>query len=134
MSNPGRHVRISWSFNEYFVGTVDGLRIRIEASEAANMPNKIFAYQLVPAGPADAEPIGMFDHVCSPSDLQEYPEDEPVPTVRPAWFRLAYVDLLLRSRAEVDDLLHGVLQDVAGLKAALDAVDDITASGTIVIS
>ena len=126
-----RRIKLTWQVSRYYASSTDGIRVRIEASEANLMPSKIFAYQLLPVGPADAERVGMFDHVCSPSDLVEYPEDEPVATLRPAWFRLNYVDVLLRSRTEVDAFIRDVTGDVTSLKETLDVADNLTPTGTI---
>lgn len=126
-----RRIKLTWQVSRYYANSTDGIRVRITASDANLMPNKIFAYQLMPIGSADAERVGMFDHVCSPVDLEEYPEDEPVATLRPAWFRLAYVDVLLRSRTEVDAFIRDVTADVQSLKEVLDVADDLQPSGTL---
>lgn len=126
-----RRIKLTWQVSRYYAHSTDGIRVRIEASDANLMPNKIFAYQLMPIGPAEAERAGMFDHVCSPSDLEEYPEDEPVPTERPAWFRLNYVDVLLRSRTEVDSFIKDVTADVQSLKEVLDTADQLLPDGSI---
>lgn len=126
-----RRIKLTWQVSRYYASSTDGIRVRITASNANLMPSKIFAYQMMPVGPADAERVGMFDHVCSPSDLEEYPEDEPTPTLRPAWFRLDYVDVLLRSRTEVDAFIRDVTDDVRGLKEVLDVADNLQPSGTL---
>lgn len=126
-----RRIKLTWQVSRYYASSTDGFRVRIEASDAHLMPDKVFAYQLMPVGPADAERAGMFDHVCSPTDLEEYPEDEPTPSVRPAWFRLAYVDVLLRSRTEVDAFIADVTDDIRGLKATLDTADNLIEGASI---
>jgi len=126
-----RRIKLTWQVSRYYASSTDGIRVRITASNANLMPSKIFAYQMMPIGPADVERVGMFDHVCSPSDLEEYPEDEPTTTLRPAWFRLDYVDVLLRSRTEVDAFIRDVTDDVRGLKEVLDVADNLQPSGTL---
>ncbi|NDD52289.1 hypothetical protein EBZ39_00155 [bacterium] len=126
-----RRIKLTWQVSRYYASSTDGIRVRIEASDANLMPAKIFAYQLMPIGPAEAERVGTFDHVCSPSDLEEYPENEPIATLRPAWFRLNYVDVLLRSRTEVDAFIRDVTSDVQALKDTLDTADNLTAAGTV---
>lgn len=120
-----RRVKLTVHVSRYFLGSTDGIRVRIEASNANLMPSKIFAYLLMPVGPQAESRAGMFDHICSPSDLEEYPEDEPVTSARPAWFRLDYVDVLLRSREEVHDFIADVKQDVEALKRTLDVMDSV---------
>ncbi|NDE17361.1 hypothetical protein EBZ80_20765, partial [bacterium] len=107
----------------------DGIRVRITASNAANMSDKIFAYQMLPLKPGASEKVGAFDHVCSPTDLEEYPEDDPIMNARPAWFRLNYVDVLLRSRAEVKSFIESVIDDVQRLKTTLDLTDTLLPGG-----
>lgn len=127
-----RRIKLTWQTSRYYASSTDGngIRVRITASDANLMPEKIFAYQVLPMKPTEEDKVGVFDHVCSAVDLEEYPEDEPLPTVRPAWFRLDYVDVLLRSRAEVDAFIKDVIDDVQGLKVTLDVADSLVAPGT----
>jgi hypothetical protein len=125
----GRHVRLTWQVSRYNFNSVDGIRVRITASDAMLMPEKIFAYLLLPMKPGEDERVGAFDHVCSPTDLEEYPEDDPIPNYRPEWCRLNYVDVLLRSRAEVESFIENVLEDVQRLKDTLDLADDLLPGG-----
>jgi hypothetical protein len=122
-----RRVKLTWQVSRYYASSTDGngVRVRITASDANLMSEKIFAYQVLPMKPNEETKVGVFDHVCSAVDLEEYPEDEPLPTMRPAWFRLDYVDVLLRSRAEVDAFIKDVIDDVQGLKVTLDVADNL---------
>lgn len=126
-----RRIKLTWHISRYYAHSTDGIRVRIETSDANLMPAKVFAYQMMPIGPAEAERAAMFDHVCSPSDLEEYPEDEPIATMRPAWFRLNYVDVLLRSRTEVDSFIRDVTADVQSLKEVLDVADELIPEGEL---
>ena len=127
----GRRINITWQVSRYNFATTDGIRVRIEASAAALMPAKIFAYLTLPIKPGEEERIGAFDHVCSPTDLEEYPEDTPIADMRPEWFRLNYVDVLLRSRAEVSAFIRDVVEDVQRLKTTLDTADTLLPGGQI---
>lgn len=127
--NNGRHVKLTWQVSRYNYETTDGIRVRITATDGVQMPNKIFAYQMLPLRPGAQERVGAFDHVCSPTDLEEYPEDDPLPNYRPAWFRLNYVDVLLRSRAEVKAFIEDVIEDVQRLKTTLDVTDTLLPGG-----
>lgn len=126
-----RRIKLTWQVSRYYASSTDGngIRVRITASNANLMPTKIFAYMLMPVRPGDDFRVGAFDHVCSAVDLEEYPEDDPIPNVRPAWFRLEYVDVLLRSREEVDAFIRDVTNDVNALKATLDVSDDLLPGG-----
>lgn len=126
-----RNIHLTWSVSRYLAYQTDGIRVRIEADDANLMPTKIFAYQMLPVKPGEEDRVGTFDHVCSPVDLEEYPEDQPLPNSRPAWFRLDYVDVLLRSRAEVKAFINSVVEDVNALKTTLDITEDLVQDGDL---
>lgn len=125
----GRNIHLTWSVSRYNYHSTDGVRVRITADSARLMTTKVFAYQMMPLKPTEEERVGSFDHVCSPVDLEEYPEDEPIENSRPAWFRLNYVDVLLRSRAEVKAFVQDVIEDVRRLKSTLDIMDNLLPGG-----
>lgn len=126
-----RNVHLTWSVSRYHMNNVDGIRVRIEADDSNLMPTKIFAYQMLPFKPGEFEQVGAFDHVCSAVDIEEYPEDEPLANSRPQWFRLDYVDVLLRSREEVREFINSVLEDVQILKNTLDITEDLVPNGDV---
>jgi hypothetical protein len=124
-----KSVHLTWSVSRYIDNATDGIRVRIVADQAVDMPTKIFAYMLSPMKPSVGEKVANFDHVCSPVDLEEYPEDEPLPGLRPEWFRLNYVDILVRSRAEAHDFIKDVIEDVQRLKTTLNLMDNLVPGG-----
>lgn len=124
-----RNIHLEWAVSRYDINDIDGIRIRITATQATNMPTKIFAYQMQPVKPGGTQQIAAFDHVCSSVDLEEYPEDEAEPNSRPAWFRLNYVDVMVRSREEAREFINSVLEDVKLLKNTLDIADDLLPGG-----
>lgn len=126
-----RRIHLTWTISRYNYHATDGIRVRIEANSAQNMPNKVFAYLMQPLIPGEESRVGSFDHVCSPTDLEEYPEDAPIPLQRPEWFRLNYVDVVLRSRTEVHAFIRDVADDVYRLKSALDLMDHMLPGGEI---
>jgi hypothetical protein len=125
----GRAIRLTWQVSNYHYHATDGIRVRITADQAVDMDDKIFAYLLLPMKPETGTRVGAFDHVCSPVDLVEYPEDEPIPGNRPEWFRLNYVDVLLRSRTEVHTFIADVVSDVKRLKNTLNLMDNLLPGG-----
>jgi|688.fasta_scaffold201458_2 hypothetical protein len=124
-----RNVHLEWSVSRYDINDIDGIRVRITATEANNMPTKIFAYQMLPVRPGATEQVAAFDHVCSSVDLEEYPENQAFPNSRPAWFRLDYVDVMVRSREETREFIINILEDVQLLKNTLDIADDLLPGG-----
>lgn len=126
-----RRIHLTWNVSRYYMNDIDGIRVRIEADSSNLMPTKIFAYQMMPFKPGEFEQVGAFDHVCSAVDLEEYPEDEPLLNVRPQWFRLNYVDVLLRSREEVRAFINSVMEDVQILKNTLDITEELVPAGDV---
>jgi hypothetical protein len=124
-----RNIRLEWAVSRYDINDIDGIRVRITATQANNMPTKIFAYQMLPVRPGGTQQVATFDHVCSSVDLEEYPEDQALPNSRPAWFRLNYVDVMVRSRDETREFINSVLEDVQLLKNTLDITDDLLPGG-----
>lgn len=129
----GRSITLVHAASRYVYNRIDGIRVRIQAVEATGMTTKVFAYLMSPTNPQTLAKKGVFDHVCSPVDLEEYPEDEPVANSVPAWFRLNYVDVLLRSRQEADDFIEQVFNDVRALKLTLNVQDTVETVDTEVI-
>ncbi len=127
----GRRVHLVWTVSRYNYNGIDGIRVKIEADTAEMMPRKIFAYLMLPMKPGAEGREGAFDHVCSPTDLEEYPEDEPIPEQRPEFFRLDYIDVVLRSRSEVHAFIRDVAEDVYTLKRTLDLTDRMLPGGEI---
>lgn len=83
--------------------------LNVEVVEASGIPSKIFVYHQSPAG-LDGNTFAEFDHVATPVDFQEIPEDaasETVPWYRTdkcvAWFRCVS-DLELAKQLFVDDI------------------------------
>lgn len=128
--NSGRRIHLTWAVSRFNFENTDGVRVRITAANAELMPNKIFAYLLMPMKPGAGQRVGAFSHICSPTDLAEYPEDEPIPGHRPEWFRLDYVDVHLRSRSEAKKLIQDIYDDVQNLKNTLDLMDTLLPGGS----
>ena len=126
-----RRIHLTWSVSRYLVNNMDGVRVRIVATDSNLMPTTVFAYQIQPLAPEQTEPVAAFDHVCSAVDLEEYPETTPLENVRPAWFRLNYVDVLLRTRDEAKDFIDSVVADVRMLKDTLDITETLDLTGSL---
>jgi hypothetical protein len=108
----------------YVPNVVDGFRFTLQVTGAAMMPTKIFRYRLVPTrvnggnvntSPTAIELKGVFDGVCSPADLEDFPEDWPAQNARPPWYRLDTVDLIVRSRFIAQDAYAAILFEVTRL-------------------
>ena len=127
--NPDRGIRITWASSRYVLGRHDGIRIRIDVNEVCEvLDDRLFAYRMLPINPQTGSMAGHFSHVCSPTDLHEFPADAPIAGQEPAWFRLSYVDVLVRSQAEADNFLDAVKEDIQRLKTTLDTIDTLEAT------
>lgn len=126
-----RRIKIRWATSRFILGRIDGIRVRIDAVCSSNMPARVFAYRMLPTDPATGAQAGWFSHVCSPTDIEEFPANSPIPGHLPEWYRLDYVDIFLRSREEADAFITDVRSDVRRLKTTLDIMDSIETEGAV---
>lgn len=121
-----RGIKISWQYSRYRLQLHDGIRVRIEViCQEGFKDANIFAYRFLTTDPQTGQKEGFFSHVCSPTDMEEYGANAPIPGLRPEWFRLSYVDVLLRSMAEVDAFVTDIRDDIRRLKRTLDTMDTL---------
>ena len=118
---------------KYVINNVDGFRMKIEAYDANRMSNAIFRYLRGPMGAHSPIYPDDFDGVCSPSDLEEFQEEEPYAGANPAWFRLSTVDLVFRSQTTADEAWDMIVKDVSVLVSTLDIMDSIQPEKVVVI-
>lgn len=116
-------VKLTWASSYYRYGEHDGIRVRITADCGNNVSEKIFAYRMLPTSLHGTE--GHYSHVCSPVDLADYPADEPLSGASPEWFRLSYVDVLVRSVEEAENFVTIVREDVRRLIHTLDTTETL---------
>ncbi len=127
-----RSIRLVWASSHYTFGRDDGVRVRFDVTCATGLETKIFAYRMAPVD-ASGLAHGFFSHICSPVDMAEYPADEPGVNQSPEWFRLSYVDVLVRSVTEAEDFIAIVRSDVRRLLSTLTKMDTIFTNGTEVV-
>lgn len=119
-----RGLRLRWACSYYRLGRDDGIRVRFDVVASTGLSSRIFAYRMRPVSPVDRRE-GFFSHICSPVDLAEYPEDAPVEGDSPEWFRLPYVDVLVRSVTEAENFVQAVREDARRLVATLRQTDTL---------
>jgi hypothetical protein len=125
----------------YVPNVVDGFRFTLAVTGAYLMPTKVFRYRLVPSKvqatvdqpPTAIELLGAFDGVCSPADLEDFPEDWPAQNARPPWYRLDTVDLIVRSRAIADMAYSAIVAELNHLVETLNLMDQQDAAAPITI-
>lgn len=124
-----RRIKLKWATSRYIRNKIDGIRIRIDAVCASDVTQYVFAYRNLPTDPSTGAKAGWFSHVCSPVDLEEFPATAAIPGQQPEWFRLAYVDVFVRSRDEATSFITGVRGDVKRLVDTLNVMDVIEPGG-----
>jgi len=125
--------RLNIATSRYVGYGVDGVRMRCECTAACGASPKIFAYLRSTLNPETMETTSSFSHVCSPNDLEEYPEDGPIPHTSPQFFRLNYVDVLFRSVGECERSQAILRQHVALLKRTLDFLEELEPGEEVVV-
>lgn len=93
--------------------------LHVEVLSSKGMPKKIFVFHQMPAG-IDGNTFAEFDHVATPVDFQEIPEDAASETV--PWYRTDKCSVWLRS---VDDLKMAkqlFVDDIAELQRTFDVL------------
>ncbi len=127
-----RRIRITPAFQRDFVVNVtDCFRLTLTADNGHLVPNEIFACRAVPIQPGDAEVRGVFSHICSPVDLEEFPVGQPYVNAVPPWFRLAAIALKFRGRDEAMVAYDQILGDITALVASMDAADVLEAAAPV---
>ena len=116
---------------EYIEGRTQGYRVRFDVLEAVCMPAELFVYQRV-LGSVPGTVIDTFSNVASPTDLEEYPTDEPTDAV--GFYRLSHVDLIFRSIDLLSQSAQDLTRDISALVMALNQLDvliehDVTLTG-----
>jgi len=111
----------------------DAQRLRIVASDGDGIDEHLFRYRMLPLDPSGSSLIGQFDGICSPDDLDSIPEDEANVGADPAWFRLNYVDLIVRAPLTADELWQAILNDITVLKDSLNNRGELSSSSSFSI-
>lgn len=122
-----RSIKLRWASSHYRLHEHDGIRLRFDVVCATGLDSRIFAYRMQPVSAANTS--GFFSHICSPVDLAEYPADEPTAGQSPEWFRLSYVDVLVRSVEEAENLVAIIRSDVRRILHTLASMDTLIPGG-----
>lgn len=112
---------------------VDGFRWRVTAVGGTGMPNHIFRYLRRPLDVAAGTTVDEFDGVCSPPDLEEFGENNPIPDREPKFLRLDYIDLVFRSQSEAEEAWTAVAEDVAALVETLRIMEQTVPAATLAV-
>lgn len=108
--------------------------LKVEVISANGIPAKIFVYHQSPSG-IEGNTFAEFDHVATPVDLQEIPEDAASDTV--PWFRTDKCTVWLRNASDLKIAKQLFVDDIAKLQRSYDTLsreDDFTKQTTIEFS
>ena len=98
--------------------------MRVEVVGASGMSPKIFVYHQSPAG-VEGNTFAVFDHVASPVDFQEIPEDAASETV--PWYRTSKVEAWFRNVSDMKMAKQMMMDDIALLQKNYD---ELTSDGS----
>jgi len=101
-------------------------RLVVTATAHENVDPAIFVYLQLPPE-AEAAQSARFDHIASPSDLEDIPVGAPLPDATERFFRLDSVDLVLRSADERAEVWDDIVADARLLVQALENIDVVVA-------
>jgi|JI10StandDraft_1071094.scaffolds.fasta_scaffold467061_2 hypothetical protein len=112
----------------YYLGA---FRLRVEATEALGMDDRVFLYQRGPINPYTNEATDSFVTVCSPVDMEDYPADEPDVRKTYPFFRKAEVELDFRTSAEAEEGWLAIVERVSNLVSSLNTLEDLTPTTSV---
>lgn len=87
--------------------------MKAEVVSASGMPSKVFVYHQMPAG-VDGNTFAEFDHVATPLDFQEIPEDAASETV--PWYRTDKCTIWTRSVSDLQLVKQTMVDDLSELQ------------------
>ena len=126
-----RRLEVQYAVSRYQSNVIDGQRVRVDVVFAEGMPSKVFAYNVEPLSPMTGSERAQFSHVCSPTDLEEFPENTPLSGRLPEWFRLDYVDIVVGNSEIAQNFIEILLEDLRALRATLIRMDTLGEPTTV---
>ena len=124
------------ALEKYVAGSDQGYRLRVRCTEASCCDTNIFIYHSVCVNPFTGQYQDEFDHVASPSDLEEFPIGSPSEdTDAPQYYRHDELDVVLRSELLAGEAWETLTQEIKALVQSLKKVQDnnLTAVSTYLI-
>jgi hypothetical protein len=96
--------------------------LHVEVVSASKISTKIFVFHQMPAG-ADGNTFAEFDHVATPVDLHEIPEDAASETV--PWYRTDKCTIWVRSMDDLNTAKQLFVDDIHELQRSFDVIMDM---------
>lgn len=99
-------------------GMIIGFTYKVEVIQAEGVPEEIFVFLRIPEPSLPGESDDQFQNIASPTDIQEYPVNEPVPGSNHPFFRLSEATLRFRSESLAEDAWRCMQSDFEALVTA----------------
>ena len=94
----------------------------VEVLKAEGIPSKIFVYHQMPAG-IDGNTYAEFDHVATPVDFHEIPDDAATETV--PWYRTDKCTVWTRSISDIEIAKQLFIDDITALKRTFNTLTSV---------
>lgn len=105
--------------------TLGAIRVRVEASDAEDMDNRVFVWRRDPINPYTSVVLNTFFTVASPVDMEEFPPEEPDPTKAYPFFRRSWVELDFRAVSDANEAWVKIVEVVCNLITALNLLENL---------
>ena len=81
-------------------------------TDAVGISEKVFAIEVLPRSMDRLAPLFRFSHICSPSELQEFPDEAPGDS---CYFRVNEITMIFDTPTNASLLLQHVKEDIQKL-------------------
>ena len=81
---------------------------------------KVFAIEVIPKSADPRNSNVRFSHVCSPAELNEFPEDEPGDS---CYFRVDSIEMVFDSYDMVEHVMRNMVSDIRKLVTAYNKLE-----------
>ena len=121
------HIRVSKEtshFNHYY-------RLVVHVTATVDIDRNVFLYLAAPPRDGAADREGLFQGVCSPKDMVDWPAGEPLDNAEPPWVRYDTLDLLFPCLSEMTSAWTLIQDELATLCTTMEALERLTSSEVV---
>lgn len=111
-------IRVRFSQNPERRGIYE-YALKVEVVESEGIPSKIFVFHQMPAG-IEGNTFSEFDHIATPVDFQEIPEDAASALV--PWYRTDKCVVWFRCLSDLKTAKQMFVDDISTLRRTFDMV------------
>lgn len=106
-------------------------RLVVTVQTAVDIDENIFLYVGLPLRPGAEDREAIFQGVCSPKDMVDWPATDPLPNAEPPWCRHNRVDLLLPSLYELNKTWDLLQEEIDTLCLTMGNLEVLTESEVV---